>query len=85
MSFAEPGAPYFRPDAGQITSTKPFVGSQLTSAGLYRMFPITSDSPHEPWCHHFEWGACNCGPRSGEVFVTTQAMLDTEQSGRGQK
>lgn len=67
MSIEEPGCPYFMEHPPE--PDKPFPGARLTTAGLYRMFPITIDSPHEPWCLHFEWGACTCGPREGERFV----------------
>jgi hypothetical protein len=67
MSIAEPGFPHFsepRPERD-----KPFAGARPTTAGFYRMFSATTNSPHEPWCMHFEWGPCTCGPRDGEVFV----------------
>lgn len=68
--MSEPGAPYFAfAFSGEVHRDAPFEGARLTSAGLYRCFPITRDSPHEPWCHHFEWGACDCGPREDEHFV----------------
>lgn len=68
MSMDEPGFPHFDVHT-DYQPRKPFPGARLTSAGLYRRFPITVDSPHEPWCLHFEWGACTCGPREGEEFV----------------
>jgi hypothetical protein len=69
MSISEPGMPYFRQD--RIGKKIPHEGAFLTSEGNYRTFPITVDSPHEPWCLHFEWGPCSCGPTMGEVFVKT--------------
>lgn len=67
MSLAEPGCPYFASDAPKPTT--PFSGARLTTAGIYRMFPITTDSPHEPWCLHFEWGPCSCAPLPAEAWA----------------
>jgi hypothetical protein len=67
MSLSEPGCPYFAAEPPK--SRSPFAGARLTTAGVYRLFPITVDSPHEPWCMHFEWGPCSCAPQPGEVWT----------------
>lgn len=69
MSISEPGVPYFEKFGRDPQRTKPFKGAYETTAGQWRAFDISIDSPHEPWCLHFEWGPCSCGPLNGEVFV----------------
>lgn len=72
MSLSEPAPPYFLPDP-RPQRKRHFLGARLTSAGNYRLFPLTLDSPHEPWCLHFEWGPCSCAPEPGETFLPTPA------------
>lgn len=68
----EPGFPHFDIyRKGPYRKHEEFKGASLTTAGNWRIFPCIREAPHEPWCLHFEWGPCSCGPEEGEVFVKT--------------
>jgi hypothetical protein len=77
----EPGFPHFDIyKVGGYKKYEKFDGAHATNYGLWRLFPCLTDSPHEPWCLHFEWGPCSCGPNPDEVFLQTGTVYPPKPS-----